>query len=93
MSIESDLKKDGIEVVEKLDTLKINSIARNISIKLCEITGEKNMAKTATTKETKIFLFIIISSFKCKQNNWFKFINLLILFKNLEKIYIQKIPI
>ena len=36
MSIESDLKKDGIEVVEKLDTLKINSIARNISIKLCE---------------------------------------------------------
>ena len=36
MSIESDLKKDGIEVVKKLDTLKINSIARNISIKLCE---------------------------------------------------------
>lgn len=36
MSIESDLKKDGIEVVEKLDTLKINSIARNVSLKLCE---------------------------------------------------------
>lgn len=36
MSIESDLKKDGIEVVEKLDTLKVNSIARNISAKLCE---------------------------------------------------------
>lgn len=36
MSIESDLKKDGIEVIEKLDTLKINSIARNISLKLCE---------------------------------------------------------
>ena len=36
MSIESDLKKDGIEVVEKLDTLKVNSIARNISVKLCE---------------------------------------------------------
>jgi len=35
MSIESDLKKDGIEVVEKLDTLKINSIARNISLKIC----------------------------------------------------------
>ena len=36
MSIESDLKKDGIEVVEKLDTLKVKSIARNISVKLCE---------------------------------------------------------
>lgn len=36
MSIESDLKKDGIEVIKKLDTLKINSIARNISIKICE---------------------------------------------------------
>jgi hypothetical protein len=36
MSIESDLKKDGIEVIKKLDTLKINSIARTISISLCE---------------------------------------------------------
>ena len=36
MSIESDLKKDGIEVVGKLDTLKVNSIARNISNRLCE---------------------------------------------------------
>ena len=35
MSIESDLKKDGIEVIEKLDTLKINSIAMNISNKIC----------------------------------------------------------
>ena len=36
MSIKSDLKKDGIEVTEKLDTLKINSIAKNIATKLCE---------------------------------------------------------
>lgn len=36
MSIETDLKKDGIEVVETLNTLKINSIARNISQKICE---------------------------------------------------------
>ena len=36
MSVESDLRKDGIEVLEKIDTLKVNSIARNISIKLCE---------------------------------------------------------
>lgn len=36
MSIKSDLKKDGIEVIEPLDTLKINSIASSISIKICE---------------------------------------------------------
>ena len=36
MSIESDLRKDGIEVIKKLNTLKINSIARNVSVKLCD---------------------------------------------------------
>ncbi len=36
MSIETDLKKDGIEVIEALDTLRINSIARNISQKICD---------------------------------------------------------
>lgn len=36
MSAESDLKKDGIEVISKLDTLKVNSIAMNISSKICE---------------------------------------------------------
>ena len=36
MSIEADLKKDGIEVIESLNTLKINSIAKNISQKICE---------------------------------------------------------
>ena len=36
MSIETDLKKDGIEVIKPLDTLKINSIAKNVSQKICE---------------------------------------------------------
>ncbi len=36
MSIESDLKKDGIIVIKKLDTLKINSIAQNVSKMICE---------------------------------------------------------
>ena len=31
-----ELKKDGICVTEKLDTLTINSIAKNISQKLCQ---------------------------------------------------------
>ena len=34
MSIESDLRKDGIEVVSKLDTLKVNQLARNISTRI-----------------------------------------------------------
>ena len=37
MSIESDLKKDGITVVGKLDTLSVNSISRDIAEKLCRI--------------------------------------------------------
>ncbi len=36
MSIETDLKKDGIEVIEALDTLKINSMAKNLSQKICD---------------------------------------------------------
>ena len=36
MSVESDLQKDGIEVIKKLDTLRVNSIARMVSISLCE---------------------------------------------------------
>lgn len=43
MSIETELKKDGIEVIEKLDTLKINSIAMNVSLKLCETFPEYNL--------------------------------------------------
>ncbi len=43
MSIESDLRRDGIEVTEKLDTLKINSIARNVSMKLCDTFPQFNL--------------------------------------------------
>ena len=34
MSVKSDLRKDGIEVIKKIDTLRTNSIARNVSIKI-----------------------------------------------------------
>lgn len=34
MSVENDLRKEGIEVVDSLDTLKINSIAKEIAQKL-----------------------------------------------------------
>lgn len=42
MSIESELKKDGIKVIGKLDTLSINTIARDISEKLCKTFPEQN---------------------------------------------------
>lgn len=35
MSIESDLRKDGIRVVDILDTMSVNRIAHNIAEKLC----------------------------------------------------------
>ena len=34
MSIESDLKKDGIEVVRRLDTLSVNSLAHDVAEKV-----------------------------------------------------------
>ena len=36
MSVESDLRKDGIEVIKAIDTLTINSIANNMATKICE---------------------------------------------------------
>ena len=42
MSVNSDLKKEGIEVVSKLDTLKVNSIAKTIAEKLTLAFGEYN---------------------------------------------------
>ena len=42
MSIESDLKKDGITVVGKLDTLSVNTISRNIAEKICRTFPEQN---------------------------------------------------
>lgn len=36
MSIESDLRKDGIRVVDILDTMSVNRIAHNIATKLCD---------------------------------------------------------
>ena len=42
MSIESDLRKDGIKVVRKLDTLSINTISRDIAEKLCKSFPEQN---------------------------------------------------
>ena len=42
MSIESDLRKDGIKVIRPLDTLSINTISRNIAEKLCKTFPEQN---------------------------------------------------
>ena len=46
MSIESDLKKDGIRVISKLDTLVVNNIARNIARKIVATFPELNFDET-----------------------------------------------
>lgn len=43
MSVESDLRKDGIVVIKKLDTLKVNSIASNVAFKLCQTFSSYNL--------------------------------------------------
>lgn len=45
MSIESDLRKDGIRVVDILDTMSVNKIAHNIATKLCETFPELNFSE------------------------------------------------
>ena len=42
MSIKSELRKEGIEVIEKLDTIKVNSIASKIAKKLVNNFPEQN---------------------------------------------------
>lgn len=36
MNVESQLRKDGIEVIGRLDTLSINTIAKNVAEKICK---------------------------------------------------------
>lgn len=45
MSIESDLRKDGIRVVNILDTVSVNKIAHNIASKLCETFPELSFSE------------------------------------------------
>lgn len=42
MSIETDLKKDGIKVIGTLDTLKVNTLAHNVADKICKAFPEQN---------------------------------------------------
>lgn len=46
MSIESTLRKEGIEVIKQLDTFQVNSIAQKITNKLCSAFPEQNLSRT-----------------------------------------------
>ena len=46
MSTRSRLKKEGIEIIEKLDTLKVNTIAINVANKLCLAFPEHTLNKS-----------------------------------------------
>ena len=46
MSVESDLKrKEGIKVIKQLDTLKVNTIAQNVSRQLCQSFPNFNLSE------------------------------------------------
>lgn len=46
MATYSKLKKEGIEVIEQLDTLKVNTIAINVASKLCLAFPEHNLSRS-----------------------------------------------
>lgn len=46
MATYSRLKKEGIEVIEQLDTMKVNTIAINVASKLCLAFPEHNLNKS-----------------------------------------------
>lgn len=46
MATHTRLKKEGIEVIEKLDVMKVNTIANNIASKLCSAFPEHNLNKS-----------------------------------------------
>ena len=46
MSIENELKKEGIEVVSQLTTLEVNSVAKSIANKLCSSFPSFNLSPT-----------------------------------------------
>ena len=59
MGTNSRLKKEGIEIVEQLDTLKVNTIAINIASKLCLAFPEHNLSKSDLfTSISRLNMFI-----------------------------------
>lgn len=59
MSTNSRLKKEGIEIVEQLDTLKVNTIAISIASKLCLAFPEHNLNKSELfTSLSRINMYI-----------------------------------
>ena len=47
MGINSELKKEGIKIISKLDTLKVNTICASIASKLCLAFPEHNLNRSA----------------------------------------------
>ena len=59
MSTNSRLKKEGIEIVEQLDTLKVNTIAISIASKLCLAFPEHNLNKSELfTSLSRLNMFV-----------------------------------
>lgn len=58
MSIESDLKKEGIEVISQLDTLTVNTIAQNVARRIIETFPNINLSEnTIFSKLAKLNMY------------------------------------
>lgn len=59
MSIHSKLKKEGIEIIEELDTLKVNTIAINVASKLCLAFPEHNLRRSELFESiSRLYMYI-----------------------------------
>ena len=96
MSIESDLRKDGIRVVDILDTMSVNRIAHNIAAKLCDTFPELCFNETDLfTKLSRLSMYRATMPEGMAEDNYFYkntsiYFNEKIAFEDLEEFAIHE---
>lgn len=96
MSIESDLLKDGIRVVDILDTMSVNRIAHNIAAKLCDTFPELCFNETDLfTKLSRLGMYRAVMPEGMAEANYFYkntsiYFNEKIAFEDLEEFAIHE---
>ena len=96
MSIESDLRKDGIRVVDILDTMSVNRIAHNIAAKLCDTFPELCFNETDLfTKLSRLGMYRAVMPEGMAEANYFYkntsiYFNEKIAFEDLEEFAIHE---
>ena len=96
MSIESDLRKDGIRVVDILDTMSVNRISHNIAAKLCDTFPELCFNETDLfTKLSRLNMYRAVMPEGMAEANYFYkntsiYFNEKIAFEDLEEFAIHE---